>query len=695
MSDRLLPRDLGPSPIVPVYPQEVAYTTADPDAPEVVIDGYTWLNDQAHPDFAPMATAQNEYTSCYLQQTGVADRIRHDFEAFNQRGDSRGLTQRFGDYQVWVQRDVGDDQSRLLCQKDGDAEPRVVFDPNTETGTAAIQDYFVSTNGSHILCGVNRRESENPAVHIYDTETGDVRPFYEGSFFWAAWDADERGFTYSISHDSDHEDAPRLSYQRVYHHTMGTSREQDKLVFDGLANGFEPTTLIWPKPCGDTNARLIVAKKNKDDVRLFLGMDGQPPQPILADATGRHDAQVVGDMIYVTTDADTAEGKVIAAPLAEAHRPFEDWSTPIPAKPDHYIRSVHHTKESLIVERSHNVASTVAFYDRQSGQYQRMLDLPPFTNLAQLEASTQRSDFTYAIANFLTANDQYYYDGTQSHITWQSPKSLDHDAYELGQEAFQSADGTVIRASTAVAKWALQADMPPPGYQDVYGGFRNGSHPENAFHDFHAMLLRYGFKIIRPHIRGGDEFGGAWHTQAIGPNKPKTFEDAAACGQYFKAQGLVGKLAIAGGSMGGTTAIAAALRAPESYDAVIARSLVANLYNFKQSPTGAHWTHEFGDPDVPEERAWLATWSPHVAEIPAHMPPTYYFAGLNEKRVAPSDTITMAARHQAAAYAGAVLRLDGEGGHGHGRGNARWCWAYSERLAFLVGAMGITLPDTI
>jgi len=207
------------------------------------------------------------------------------------------------------------------------------------------------------------------------------------------------------------------------------------------------------------------------------------------------------------------------------------------------------------------------------------------------------------------------------------------------------------------------------------------------------LWLEKGNAYVQANIRGGGEFGPAWHQAALKGNRQKAFDDFAAVAEDLVKRGITtaARLGIQGGSNGGLLTGTSLTQRPELFGAVIIDVPLLDMLRYTELPPGASWIAEYGDPSKPEEAAWLAAYSPyqHVAADAAY-PPVLLMTSTADDRVHPGHARKMAARLQAAGHTRTLLFEETEGGHG-GRGDRRPQAAQTAmRYVFLERALGGT-----
>jgi prolyl oligopeptidase len=234
----------------------------------------------------------------------------------------------------------------------------------------------------------------------------------------------------------------------------------------------------------------------------------------------------------------------------------------------------------------------------------------------------------------------------------------------------------------------MEHDGARPTHIFSYGGFRNALKPsysgsyEQLYGTYGRLWLERGGVFVLANIRGGGELGPAWHQAALLENRHKAFEDFEAVAEDLVAHGITSPqhLGIEGRSNGGLLVTATMTRRPELYGAVVAGVPLTDMRRYHELLAGESWMAEFGDPDDPEDWAFLRAYSPyHNLEADRDYPPIFFFTSTRDDRVHPGHARKMAARMEELGHE--VLYYENiEGGHGGSVTNEQL--AYRVALAY-------------
>ncbi len=291
------------------------------------------------------------------------------------------------------------------------------------------------------------------------------------------------------------------------------------------------------------------------------------------------------------------------------------------------------------------------------GQWERKLE--PFPDDGALEivtADNETGNFFARFESFTTPPTLYYAasGAWQPQEVKQQEPTFDGSRFETKQYFATSADGTRV-PYFVVAPKGLALNGANPTHIFSYGGFRNALTPsysgsyENLYGAYGKMWLERGGVFVLANIRGGGEFGPAWHAAALKENREKAFEDFEAIADDLFERGVTSPehLGIEGRSNGGLLVGALMTRDPGKYGAVICGVPLLDMKRYHKLLAGASWMAEYGDPDNPDEWAYISKYSPYQnLEADTDYPATLFYTSTRDDRVHPGHARKMAAKMQ-------------------------------------------------
>jgi prolyl oligopeptidase len=332
------------------------------------------------------------------------------------------------------------------------------------------------------------------------------------------------------------------------------------------------------------------------------------------------------------------------------------------------------TNSGIMVPVLDNVRGRLYRYEQAESRWTRRQIPFPDNGTVEIESVDGTSgDAFVKFESFVTPPTLYYVadkSPTSEQVKQQSP-TFDGSRFEVSQHWAKSADGTQI-PYFQVAPKGMKLDGSHPTHIFSYGGFRNALVPsysgsyEQHYGAYGRTWLGRGGVFVLANIRGGGEFGEAWHQGAVKANHVHSFEDFEAVAADLIERKVTSKahLGIEGRSNGGLLVLATMERRPDLYGAVICGSPLADMRRYHRLLAGASWTDEYGDPEKPEEWAWIAPYSPYQnAERGKGYPPIFFYLSTRDDRVHPGHARKMAARLDDLGYDVSYYE-EIEGGHG-------------------------------
>jgi prolyl oligopeptidase len=360
--------------------------------------------------------------------------------------------------------------------------------------------------------------------------------------------------------------------------------------------------------------------------RLILSINQDWP------ANGAHGAFKAGDL--VAFDPRSGGAALIARPTATQT-----------------IEAVAVSRDRLLVQLLDNVTGVVQVYRPEAGGWAHArLPLPTGSTLA-IEAADRQSDRAFVTSeNFLepTALWEVRVDDAQAQKVKAAPPRFDASRDVMEQRFATSKDGTRIPYFLVRPK-DMKLDGATPVQMFGYGGFQLSETPLYR-PEMGKLWLERGGAYVVPNIRGGGEFGPAWHEAALREHRQRAFDDFAAVAQDLIATRVTSarRLAIYGRSNGGVLTSVSITQHPELFEAAVIESPLVDMLRYNHLSAGASWVAEYGDPDVPADRAFIAKYSAYTNLKPGvKYPEPYITTNTEDDRVHPGHARKLAAEFEA------------------------------------------------
>jgi prolyl oligopeptidase len=664
-----------------------------------VPDPYRWMEDPENPDTVAWSEAQADAAEAYLtalpERAAIHRRLSGlwDFPKFS-------APQKKGSRYFFSKNDGLQNQAVLYGSVSLDAEPTVVIDPNTlsEDGTVALTNQTFNRDGTLLAYGTSRSGSDWQEIRVRDVATATDGPevLARCKFSAIAWTRDGAGFFYNRYPDpgtASPED--EMYYSRVFWHAVGTPQSADTVIHerpDAKEIRFYPMLgedgryLLLNGVVGtETQNRLHYRDVEGDDdfVRLLDDADANYT-PI----------EMVGNVLYLHTDRDAPRGRIIAIDLTQPEP--EHWREIVPEGED-VIAFVEMIGGHLVVGFMHDAHHRLVLYTLD-GALVREITLPTLGSIIELTGERDEAEMFIAFTSFLYPPTVFRYDSATDTLTplHEPALSFDPSAYETTQVFYPSKDGTQVPMFLTHKK-GLRLDETNPTLLYAYGGFNISLTP--AFSVSRLVWLENGGVFAQANLRGGGEYGEAWHQAGMFEKKQNVFDDFIAAAEWLIANGYTSasRLAIQGGSNGGLLVAACLLQRPELYGAVLCMVPVTDMLRFQKFTAGRFWTVEYGNAEESAEAfRYLYAYSPlHNVKPGVAYPPTLVATADTDDRVVPSHAKKFTATLQAA-HAGTTpifLRLDRKAGHGLGKPTAKVIDEQTDLYAFLFDTFGIQIGD--
>lgn len=652
----------------------VPHTRAEPVVETLhgteIVDPYRWLEDGASSEVQQWVAAQNAYTEQVLAAAPGRDRLR----ARQATAQAVGLiaTPKLRAGRVFYQqRDGAQNQSILYVRDTLDATPRVLIDPNMlrDDGTAALDWWYPSQDGALLAYGVSEAGDEKSTLRVLDVATGAHLPdsIPHTRYASLAWLPDRSGFFYTRYPTPGTVEPGAENYsQHVFFHRLGADWTADPLIFGA---GRNPEEMIWLSISRDGRWLLVSASHGWNKTEIYL-LDTATPEtllPVVEGIDASFSVEVVGDELYILTNQDAPNYHLFKTPIAQPQR--EHWRQ-IVAESGDVLQDFQHAGGKLLLVYLHNAASRVVVVTTE-GQVEREIALPTLGTIESTAGESDSDDALLVFASFFVPPTLYRYAVASGDLTVlaEVAAASDTTAYELRQVWYPSRDGTQVSMFVMHRRdLVLNGDHPTVLYG--YGGF-NISLTPYLWRSL-PVWLQAGGVVAIPHLRGGGEYGEAWHQAGMLGNKQHVFDDFIAAAEWLIAAGYTSaqRLAIIGRSNGGLLVGAALTQRPDLFRAVVCGVPLLDMLRYHQFLIARLWIPEYGSADDPEQFRWLQAYSPYHHVTPGtRYPAVLLTTAESDSRVDPLHARKMAALLQASTGGDApiLLRIDTRAGHGVGK----------------------------
>jgi prolyl oligopeptidase len=347
------------------------------------------------------------------------------------------------------------------------------------------------------------------------------------------------------------------------------------------------------------------------------------------------------------------------------------------------------TRNYLVLTLLRDVSSRIEVLQPGEGSWKRtpLASAPQLHSVGAHEVDKdENDDFWLLVSGFLTPTTlRLGMIGNESLETLKSePAFFDGSNYSVEQHFVSSKDGTLV-PYFQIGPRDLDLNGKNVTLLNGYGGFEIARTPEYNGYIGRAWLQRGGVYVIA-NIRGGGEYGPAWHTSAQKANRHLAYQDFAAVARDLIARGVTSPehLGCEGGSNGGLLVGNMLTHYSELFGAIACLVPLLDMRRYTKLSAGASWIAEYGDPDVPDEWAFIQTFSPyHNLDPDASYPPILFYTATSDDRVGPVQARKMAARMEAMGFPDVWFYENREGGHGAAADNKQSAHLHAAAFEFL------------
>ncbi|MCE4537746.1 prolyl oligopeptidase family serine peptidase [Pelomonas sp. P7] len=664
-----------------------------------VADPYRWLEDDNSAETKAWVAAQNEVTDKYLAampQRLPTRRIYtelYNFERF-------GIPFSEGGRYFWSRNDGLQQQNVIYTAKSLQDKPVVALDPNllSKDGTVALSGLVPSRDGKLLAYGTAGAGSDWQTWKVRDLATGqDLADRLEWvKFSNAAWTADGKGFFYA-RYDAPKEGEKLTGanyFQKLYYHRLGTAQAEDVLVVENRDDkewGFGAEVSddgrlllinVW-KSAGSKNGLLVLPLPKG-------AFAGGKPQPVTLDFDAQYTpVAAVGGKLIVKTDKGAPRGKLVAIDLK--HPAPAGWKTLVAEGPD-AMTGASAVGGRFLLSYLHDAATLVRVH-APDGKALSEVKLPGVGTASGFGGRWSDKETFFSYTSLTNPAEIYRYDvKTGEASSFKQPKTaFNPDDYETRREFVTSKDGTRFPIFIA-AKKGLKLDGSNPTLLYGYGGFDIAITP--AYNVTAATWLKMGGVYVLASIRGGGEYGSAWHEAGTKLRKQNVFDDFIAAGEWLVKNKVASPatLAINGGSNGGLLVGAVTNQRPDLFAAAVPQVGVMDMLRYQRFTIGWAWATDYGTSDDPAMFKALYAYSPlHNIKSGTRYPAVLVTTGDHDDRVVPAHSFKYAATLQAADTGPApkLIRIETNAGHGAGKPTSKIIEERSDILAFIAHTMGL------
>jgi len=647
------------------YPQTRKVDQTDNYFGTEVKDPYRWLEDDRSEETADWVGRQNQVTEDYLSKIPfrkkMKDRLTQLWNFQKQTAPKKA-----GSNYFFYANDGLQNQFVLKMIRGLNEKPVVVLDPNQWPGggTTHLNDYSVSRDGKYLAYSLSKAGSDWNEIHVINTETLEPLPdkIEWVKFSGISWRGD--GFYYSRYKEPDTADVlkGKNQFHKVYFHKLFTPQQNDRLVIEDKEH---PLRNFSAGVTSDEKYLVHYAGESSHSTEVYIKDLANPMAGTRVLCPGFEFQNTVtgndGPWIFVKTNKGAPHYKLIAI---NAANPSETRSV-IPES-EEVLQSVGMAKDYFVALYMKDASSRLKVFSRE-GKFQYEITLPSYGDINELSVDDEENTIFYSYTSYTLPATIFQFDLKEKKQTTFFKPAIDFkdEDYVTTEVFYPSKDGTKIPMFITCKK-GTKMDGNNPVLLFGYGGFNVNKTPE--FKIERLVFMENGGIFAAPCLRGGGEYGEAWHQAGTKLNKQNVFDDFIAAAEYLIKEKYTNaqKIAIGGRSNGGLLVGACMTQRPDLFKAALPTVGVMDMLRYHKFTIGWAWKGDYGSSEDEVNFRNLYAYSPlHNIKEGQPYPATMVITGDHDDRVVPAHSFKFIATLQEK-YKGPnpqLIRIDLDSGH--------------------------------
>ena len=635
-----------------------------------ISDSYRWLEDFTSDESIDWIERQNNFTKQFIKKNkykkGLENYLNEIWES-----ESISIPYKVKEKTFYYFNDGSFQQSKLMIKDCDSCDARVLIDPNqfSDDGTVSLGGTSISNDASHIAYSISDGGSDWRTWKIMNIETGEVLDdeLNWAKFSGASWENDDSGFYYRKYDEPDGELLKELNESpKLMFHKIGTNQSEDKLIYENPQNprwGFGITVIK------DSDMKLLSISEGTDDRnKVYLKINENSDFiPIIDELIGTYSfIDSKDNLLWFYTTESAPNGKIVNLEIKNGSFVWNE----VIAESENAIRSVNIINNSFVINYLEDTFSQISIFDL-SGEFVSKLSLPKKGTVSGFGGDIDDIESYFSITNYITPREIYQIDLTDNSFKLFWNEELDgynSEDYVSSLQFYASKDGTKIPIHISHKK-DLVIDENTPLLIYGYGGFNisilpNFSKSQTAWKNQNGV-----FAVAN--LRGGSEYGDAWHEAGMLLNKQNVFDDFAYAAKFLHSKkiGSPETTAIDGRSNGGLLVAATMLQNPDLFKVAIPQVGVLDMLRFNKFTIGWAWESDYGSSEKKDEFENLLAYSPlHNIKSDVCYPTTLITTASRDDRVVPSHSFKFAAKLQEYQSCNnpILIRVEDRAGHGAG-----------------------------
>lgn len=635
-----------------------------------ISDSYRWLEDFTSDESIDWIERQNNFTKQFIKKNkykkGLENYLNEIWES-----ESISIPYKVKEKTFYYFNDGSFQQSKLMIKDCDSCDARVLIDPNqfSDDGTVSLGGTSISNDASHIAYSISDGGSDWRTWRIMNIETGEVLDdeLNWAKFSGASWENDDSGFYYRKYDEPDGELLKELNESpKLMFHKIGTNQSEDKLIYENPQNprwGFGITVIK------NSDMKLLSISEGTDDRnKVYLKInENNDFIPIIDELIGTYSfIDSKDNLLWFYTTESAPNGKIVNLEIKNGSFVWNE----VIAESENAIRSVNIINNSFVINYLEDTFSQISIFDL-NGEFVSKLSLPKNGTVSGFGGDIDDKESYFSITNYITPREIYQIDLTNNSFKLFWNEELDgynSEDYVSSLQFYSSKDGTKIPIHISHKK-DLVIDENTPLLIYGYGGFNisilpNFSKSQTAWKNQNGV-----FAVAN--LRGGSEYGDAWHEAGMLLNKQNVFDDFAYAAKFLHSKkiGSPETTAIDGRSNGGLLVAATMLQNPDLFKVAIPQVGVLDMLRFNKFTIGWAWESDYGSSEKKDEFENLLAYSPlHNIKSDVCYPTTLITTASRDDRVVPSHSFKFAAKLQEYQSCNnpILIRVEDRAGHGAG-----------------------------
>ena len=675
------------------YPKTKKVDVKDNYFGTIVNDQYRWLENDTSQAVKEWVIEENKITFDYLNKIPFRNKIKERYsQLFNYPKYSAPF--KGGKNYFFFKNEGLQNQSVLYIQKGLDGTPQLFLDPNKlkSDGTVALTSYAISKDGKYFAYGTASGGSDWNEYYVMNVSSKKKLndhlnwikfsgiSWFKNGFFYSRYPKPAKGSELTSSNQ----------FHTIYYHKVGADQKDDKRIFGDNKN---PKMTFYAQTTDDEKYLIIYSSKGTNNNALNVRDLSKPNSQIKTIiSTFDNNYTVVdniGKKLLVLTDRKASKNKLV---LIDPYKPNEsNWKVIIPEK-ENVLRSVQIIGGKIIANYMKDASSHIYIYDI-NGKYEKEIKLPTLGTVRGFSGKKEDNIAFYTFTSFTHPSSIYKFEVSSGRSTlFRQPKlDFDFSIYKTEQKFYTSKDGTKI-PMFIVYKKGTKLDGSSPMYLYGYGGFNISLTP--SFSSSRLIWLEQGGIFAMPNLRGGGEYGEAWHKAGTKLQKQNVFDDFISAAEYLIKNKYTSadKLVCAGRSNGGLLIGAVINQRPDLFRVALPAVGVMDMLRFQKFTIGWAWVSDYGSSDDSLQFNALYKYSPlHNIKSELNYPAVLITTADHDDRVVPGHSFKYTATLQEK-YKGdnpILIRIGVRAGHGSGKPTSKIIEEQTDIWSFVFYNLGI------